>query len=150
MDKALLAGMGVFIFLWLHAIPMGAEKGGSLVTSDARIIAQGARLFQRNCSPCHGVKAVGEYPERPTGGLKTGLGQIAPALNGTGHAWHHPPQYFFQMIRNGTALQNSRMKGWAGRLKDEEILAVVAYFQSLWPKRIMDGYRHRYLEQVWK
>ena len=128
---------------------MAAEPGAtSIASDDPETIAMGARLFARNCSPCHGKEAVGEDPASPLGGIKPGVGQIAPALNGTGHAWHHLPDYFFRQIREGTTIANSKMAGWAGRMKDGEIVAVIAYFQSLWPKRIKDAYRERHLHRV--
>lgn len=129
--------------LFCHA----ASAPSSIASSDADMIALGERLFAQNCSPCHGKKAVGENPAMPLGGWNK-AGPIAPALNGSGHAWHHPPRYFFQTIRNGSAMQGTRMIGWVGRMSDVEILAVIAYFQSLWPTHIKDAYRQRFLHRV--
>lgn len=137
----------------LTLLPFLAAAGGiqsSVASGDPELIALGARLFDRNCSPCHGKEAVGEDPAKTGGGWKEGVGQIAPALNGAGHAWHHPPGYFFQMIHNGTSLPDSRMISWQGRMSEYEILAVIAYFQSLWPERIRKGYLHRYAFRVWE
>ena len=141
--------------MWAQVSPAGPPPS-SIATSDPEIIGQGSRLFAKNCSPCHGKGAVGENPATPMGGFKTGAGDLAPALNGTGHAWHHPPAYFFRTIRNGSTLtfqvgqkaMRSRMLGWAGRMSDYEILSVIAYFQSLWPEHIKQGYRQRYLHKV--
>ena len=133
----------------LRPTAMAAEPGPtSIASDDPETIALGARLFVRNCSPCHGKEAVGEDPASPLGGIKPGLGHIAPALNGTGHTWNHLPDYFFRQIREGTTIANSRMAGWAGRMKDGEIVAVIAFFQSLWPKRIKDAYRERHLRRM--
>jgi len=121
----------------------------SIASSDAEIIALGGRLFAQNCRPCHGDKAVGENPATPLGGWNK-AGPIAPALNGSGHAWHHPPRYFFHTIRNGSSMNGSRMIGWAGRMSDAEIVAVIAYFQSLWPEHIKDAYRQRFLYRMEK
>ncbi len=119
----------------------------SIASSDAATIALGGRLFEQNCRPCHGSRAVGENPATPLGGWNK-AGPIAPALNGSGHAWHHPPRYFFHTIRNGSTMKGSRMIGWAGRMSDAEIVAVIAYFQSLWPQHIKDAYRQRFLHRV--
>lgn len=134
---------------WLPLSSWAGPPVASITTSDPTTLALGAELFRTHCTPCHGARAAGEFPESPQGGLNSAVGQLAPALNGSGHAWHHPPAYFFQLIRNGTELNNSRMAGWGGRLTDQDIFAIIAFFQSLWPKDILDGYRHRYLEQVW-
>ncbi len=122
----------------------------SIVSSDPETIKLGMSLFEQNCVSCHGRKAVGENPATPSGGWKPKVGHLAPALNGTGHTWHHPPGYLFRIIREGSVVKDSRMKAWAGRMNDFEILAVIAHFQSLWPPRIKDAYRHRYLHRVWK
>jgi mono/diheme cytochrome c family protein len=140
------------ILLLLGSYPLfcSAEPvPASIASSDADIIALGGRLFAQNCRPCHGSKAVGENPATPLGGWNK-AGPIAPALNGSGHAWHHPPRYFFQTIRNGSTMQGTRMIGWAGRMSDAEIVAVIAYFQSLWPPHIKDAYRQRFLYRVEK
>ena len=121
----------------------------SIASSDPETIALGGRLFEQNCRPCHGSQAVGENPATPLGGWNK-AGPIAPALNGSGHAWHHPPRYFFHTIRNGSTMKGSRMIGWAGRMSDAEIVAVIAYFQSLWPPHIQDAYRQRFLHRMWR
>ena len=140
-----ISGLVAFCSLPSRAAP----SPSSVVSNDRETIALGRRLFAQNCAPCHGAKAVGENPALPIGGNKPGGAHRAPALNGTGHSWHHPPEYLFRRIREGTDLGNSRMMGWAGRMNDYEILAVIAYFQSLWPGRIKKGYRQRYLHNVW-
>ena len=140
----------VLLVLWLFPLFCHAESApSSIASSDVEIIALGERLFAHNCRPCHGHKAVGENPATPLGGWNK-AGPIAPALNGSGHAWHHPPRYFFHTIRNGSTMQGSRMIGWAGRMSDAEIVAVIAYFQSLWPSHIQDAYRQRFLHRVEK
>ncbi len=153
--------MKPWVYKWMRALPLlglltltpfpavAGEIQTSVASSDRELIALGARLFDRNCSLCHGKEAVGEDPAKPGGGWKEGVGQIAPALNGSGHTWHHPPAYFFQMIHSGTSLPDSRMMGWKGRMNEYDILAVIAYFQSLWPERIRKGYLHRYAFRVW-
>jgi mono/diheme cytochrome c family protein len=130
-------------------LPASAEQpSSSIASSDADTIAHGQRLFAQNCSPCHGKEAVGENPASPMGGWHPQVGPVAPALNGTGHAWHHPPRYLFDTVRNGSTVKGSRMVGWAGAMSDYDILAVIAYFQSLWPANIQKAYRHRYLHRV--
>ena len=118
----------------MHAIP---EAG-------AEALALGRQLYAQNCAVCHGAEAGGENPATPMGGDKPGGGTYAPALNGTGHAWHHPPGALFSVIRNGSPTKGSTMAGWAGRMSDTEIRAVIAYVQSLWPEEITNMYRNRH------
>jgi mono/diheme cytochrome c family protein len=122
----------------------------SMVSSDPEIVALGSRLFEQNCSPCHGRQAVGENPATPLGGWKVGVGQVAPALNGTGHTWHHPPSYHVRIIRDGSTLEGSRMIGWDKRMTDFDIFAVIAYFESLWPPHLKAAYQQRHLYRVGK
>lgn len=122
----------------------------SVVSSDADTLAHGQYLFNQNCRPCHGEKAMGENPATPLGGWTSKVGPVAPALNGTGHAWHHAPAYHFRIIRGGSTVNGSRMQGWGKQMSDYDILAVIAYFQSLWPAQIKEAYTHRYLHRTWK
>ena len=142
---AIVLLLASLLLMFRNAEPVNA----SIASSDAEMIARGERLFAQNCSPCHGQKAVGENTATPLGGWNK-AGPIAPALNGTGHAWHHPPRYFFHTIRNGSTMRGTRMIGWVGRMSDAEIVAVIAYFQSLWPPHIKDAYRQRFLHWVEK
>ena len=48
--------------------------------------SQGQKLFQQNCSTCHG--AYGEGAKNWRTPDEQGKNP-APPLNGTGHAWHH-------------------------------------------------------------
>ena len=122
----------------------------SMISSDPEVLDLGQRLFEHNCSPCHGKNAVGENPLTPLGGWRSIVGHLAPALNGTGHAWHHPPSHHLLMIRDGSSLKGSRMVGWDKRLSDFDMIAVIAYFQSLWPPHIKAAYQRQYLYRVWE
>jgi mono/diheme cytochrome c family protein len=143
--------MATLLSVMVGALPASAAAPqASMVSSDPEILALGSRLFEQNCSPCHGQQGVGENPATPMGGWKVGVGQVAPALNGTGHAWHHPPSYHVHIIRDGSTLEGSRMIGWGNHMSDFEIFAVIAYFQSLWPPHIKAAYQQRHLYRVWK
>jgi hypothetical protein len=89
--------------------------------------------------------AVGENFHHPMGGMKDQGGYLAPALNGTGHAWHHPDAVLFNIIQEGSIAEDSPMRGFAGRLSDAEIVASIHYFKSLWPKEILN--RHKEMLQ---
>lgn len=127
----------------------GEGPAASVISDDPDTIRLGAALFHRYCAPCHGARAAGENPANPNGGAKPGGGFFAPALDGSAHSWHHPPEYLFNTIRGGSQVKGSRMAGWAGRMGDYEILAVIAFFQSLWPERIRAGFLERERHRVW-
>jgi mono/diheme cytochrome c family protein len=75
-------------------------------------IAQGEKIFAQNCSVgyCHGA---------------AGAAARGPRLRGR----TLDKNYLYSAIRDG--IPKSAMPAWKDRLKDEEILATVAYIQSL-------------------
>ncbi len=131
--------MAVLGFL-LYVLGSGPEGPGGIPPADEGRIAEGGALYERNCAACHGPGARGQLPERPMGG-RLGAGvPIAPALNGSGHAWHHPPEMLFRIIRDGSPVAGSPMKGWEERMSDGEIRAVLDYLYSLWPASLRERY----------
>ena len=140
---ALLLALVVGLFLFepwsLFSKPIWEQ------TPSSKSIAEGKQVFATNCAVCHGEMAVGENSNRPMGGMKDQGGYLAPALNGTGHAWHHPDAVLFNIIQEGSIAEDSPMRGFAGRLSDAEIVASIHYFKSLWPKEILN--RHKEMVQ---
>lgn len=96
-------------------------------------VAHGARLYQMNCAECHGSKAQGapNWRERDADGMFP-----PPPLNGTGHAWHHPKKMLHYVIANGSPGGQGNMPAWGDKLSDEEIDAIIAWFQSKWPDQV--------------
>lgn len=126
----------VALFAWLAS---GGASGGA--GPDPETIALGGRLYATNCAACHGAAAEGEDPLRPGGGYAEDGTPLAPALNGRGHTWHHPPSHLFMVIKDGSAMEGSPMAGWMGKMTDDEIRAVMAWFRSLWPEDVEAKYR---------
>ncbi|MDX2470446.1 MAG: c-type cytochrome, partial [SAR324 cluster bacterium] len=92
-------------------------------TGKAAQIRFGAQVFSQNCASCHGKGAVGENSQFIKGGAKIGGGYWAPALNGTAHAWHHPPEMLWEIVKFGSMAQDSPMRGFKGKLSDQEMNA---------------------------
>lgn len=122
-------------FGWYLYWPAGSEGQVPTTVTPAQV-AKGETLFAQHCAACHGPEARGQVAAQPMGGVSDNGTYIAPALNGRGHAWHHPPEMLFDVIRNGSPAADSPMKGFQGRLHDRDIQAVLGYVFSLWPESL--------------
>lgn len=112
------------------------ESGPKADVTDTKQINRGQKVYQRFCSLCHGAKLEGQPNWRqrnPDGKLP------APPHDETGHTWHHADALLFGIIKEGLvppyapADYKSDMPGWGDTLKDEDILAVLAFIKSRWP-----------------
>jgi len=102
-------------------------------TYDAQQIVMGKEVFISNCAVCHGNNAEGAknwHQRNPDGTFPP------PPLNGTGHAWHHSTEVLYDVIANGSQPGQGNMPAWKDKLSQEQIEAVVAWFQSLWPDQV--------------
>ena len=98
-------------------------------------VMRGKKLFLQNCASCHGSQAEGA-PQWSTPGAD---GKYPPPpLDGTAHTWHHPTAALKRTIREGTIAIGGKMPPWGGKLSDEDMEAIIAWFQSLWPDEIYD------------
>jgi mono/diheme cytochrome c family protein len=100
-------------------------------------ITRGERLFEQNCAQCHGGDAQGQsnWRERGPDGRFP-----APPLNGTGHAWHHPFDMLRYVILNGSPGGQGNMPAWKGKLTEEQIDDIIAWFQSKWPDEVYEAW----------
>ena len=103
---------------------------------DSEQIHRGKRIYEKNCSTCHGDQGGGQNPNSPKGEIDANGTYIAPALNGTGHAWHHSNEVLFKTVQEGSIDSDSPMRGFGDSLSDEKIVTVIQYFKSLWPEKI--------------
>ncbi|MEX1071557.1 MAG: cytochrome c [Anaerolineales bacterium] len=104
----LLAGTAFSVYL--------SNKPGEPLAS-AEVIALGAQVYSQNCASCHGDQGQGHA-----------FVEQAPALDNSEHAWHHPDGQIQDLIING----GNMMPVFGDKLGDEEIKAVLRYFQTWW------------------
>ncbi|MFQ3634095.1 c-type cytochrome [Roseiflexus sp.] len=105
---------------------------------DAARIREGRELYVRYCAGCHGVNLEGQPDWRkplPNGTMP------APPHDASGHTWHHPDSFLFQITKEGgqsVAPQGyiSGMPAFGGQLTDNEIWVVLEYIKSMWPSDI--------------
>ena len=101
-------------------------------------VTRGAVVFAENCAVCHGANGEGTADWRTL----TEDGRLPPPpLNGTAHTWHHPIRVLGSQIKFGTPGDMGTMPGFADKLSDQEIVDVIAWFQSLWPDPVYAQWR---------
>ena len=132
----LWAGLALFIILGVWAYFYYQTPTTLSATSTPAQIALGEQLYSENCLSCHGAKATVENPVQSRGGQKDEGSYLAPALNGKGHAWHHPNEMLYSIVKDGSIAKDSPMQGFKDKLSDEDIVAVLQYVKSLWPDEI--------------
>ena len=103
----------------------------------------GRQVYATQCASCHGAKLEGQPNWREPG--PNGR-YPAPPHDVSGHTWHHPDAQLLAIIRDGTAAvvgngYQSDMPGFAGKLTEAEIRAVLAFIKSTWPDRAAEYQR---------
>lgn len=103
-------------------------------------VKQGEEIFATNCASCHGQNAE----SIPNWKSPDANGNFPPPpLNGTAHAWHHPLSVLKMVIEQGGAPVGGVMPAWGDTLSDEQIVNVIASFQSYWPDHVYQGWLTR-------
>lgn len=113
LGTAILLGI---ILLALVYLTWGAAQPAEPLADEA-VIALGAQVYAQSCASCHGDQGEGHI-----------LLPQAPALDDSEHAWHHPDGQLLEFIRAGGA----QMPAFGEQLEDDEIVAVIRYFQTWW------------------
>lgn len=120
------------------ALLLGLAACSSEPQPSAETLAVGARLYARHCAACHGASLEGQQNWRsrlPNGRMP------APPHDESGHTWHHPDEVLFAITKHGVVPPyappgyESDMPGFAGKLSDDEIRAVLAYIASHWKSK---------------
>lgn len=124
---AFVAGAAVVLLLVVLLPSLPGTSSGSLTASAHP--DHGKALYRQYCVSCHGVDGRGErnWMYREHG---------APALDDSGHAWHHEDAQLVSMILD-KPIPDSRMPAWRGILSRGDAIDVVAYIKSLWSPYIL-------------
>ena len=107
---------------------------------DGAVTSAGASLYDVHCAACHGADLKGQ----PDWQIRDSNGYLpAPPHDATGHTWHHPTPQLFEITKYGTEQvvggnYKSNMAGFGEVLSDDEILAILAFIKSTWPRQIID------------
>ncbi|WP_320414783.1 cytochrome c [Palleronia sp. THAF1] len=111
-------------------------------------MARGQEVYADNCAACHGANLEGQPNWRAPGAD----GRLpAPPHNATGHTWHHDGDTLFRLTKYGAGAligdpdYESNMPIYEDVLTDDEIIAVLSYIKSTWPRDIRD--RHDVMER---
>jgi len=103
-------------------------------------VARGAGIYAQHCAGCHGPRAEATPDWRQP---EPGGDYPPPPLDGTAHAWHHPMPDLRHTVREGGSRLGGRMPGFDDKLAPEEVDAVIAWFQSLWPDEVYAAWGKR-------
>ncbi len=103
----------------------------------------GEQLFLQNCAVCHGANAerTKEWKKPDANG-----NYPPPPLNGTAHAWHHSIPQLTRSIKEGGKKLGGVMPPFGDKLSDQDVLAMIAYFQSKWPDEIYQAWHDRNMQ----
>ena len=130
---------GLVLLGWLLSMSVSATQPWY----NTELVATGSQLFQQHCAECHGANAEGtrEWKKIDASGHYP-----PPPLDGSAHAWHHSIPQLARSIRQGGLQLGGVMPGFDDKLNDQQILALIAFFQSKWPTEIYDRWHNRHMQ----
>lgn len=128
--------------------PAGSEV--LLRPGDDSVVSHGQQIYAEHCAACHGANLEGQ----PNWRQRDAEGYLpAPPHDATGHTWHHADQLLFEITKFGTAKlagpdYKTRMPAYQDILSDQQIVAVLSFIKSRWPKQVQQ--RHDSLNEARK
>jgi len=103
-------------------------------------VAQGGKVYTANCVSCHNENGRGSFNwQRPAADGS----YPPPPLDDSAHAWHHPLSQLKMTVEQGGIPMGGKMPAFGNKLKNDEISAVIAYFQSFWSDPIYQEWLKR-------
>ena len=132
--KYFLAGL---FFVLISACSSETEN---VLSPGKAVLEKGEVVYQKFCAECHGEQAEGA----PGWRWPNAEGFYPPpALDGSGHMWHHSLPELRDTMNNGRMVSLVegqppvlRMPGWKDRLSAQEVDAVLAWLIARWPSEI--------------
>ena len=128
----------IIIVIYLSLSAKNAEARIVLLPGDLSVTKLGKTVYMENCASCHGAVLEGQanWQQRDSDGYMP-----APPHDVSGHTWHHPSSYLFLMTKYGIEKiigekYPNNMPAYENELTDNEIIAVLSYIKSTWPKSI--------------
>lgn len=128
------------MLIGFYAYTMNKDNKISLMPNDVSLVSLGQKIYLQNCASCHGVKLEGQknWQTRDDEGYL-----LAPPHDETGHTWHHNDEYLFLMTKYGIEKiigkkYPNNMPAYEDILSDKEIIAVLSFIKSSWPKKIQE------------
>lgn len=115
--------VGVGVFGWSRY-----SVGGLIASAQP---AHGKVLYAQYCASCHGATGHGEFDWQ-------NRERSAPALDSSGHAWHHEDAQLMSMILD-KPLPDSRMPPWRNVLSRSDAADLIAYMKTLWTPYIREN-----------
>ena len=136
MIALIFCGFGIYYLLPQKDYPVKI----SLYPKDDTIVSTGKEIYLQYCVSCHGEQLQGQsnWRQRDAEGYLP-----APPHAESGHTWHHSDTYLFLMTKYGIEKMIGKeypnnMPAYEEKLTDDEIIAVLSYIKSTWPKEIQN------------
>ena len=136
-SSGILAGPCVAVLVWLA----GSASAQVLKPDDPVDASLGKDVYTEHCASCHGENLEGQENWKSPG--PDGL-LPAPPHDETGHTWHHSEKLLFNLTKFGLAEvaglkdHKTNMPVYKDVLSDADIIAVLSYIKSRWPKDLQD------------
>jgi mono/diheme cytochrome c family protein len=120
----------------LLTLVSGCTRAPAADPGNAKQVALGKTVYAAQCAACHGTNLQGQSDWQSR---KADKKLPAPPHDASGHTWHHDDDTLIHIIKSGFEKftgpgYQTDMPQYAGVLSDEEILAVLAYIKSTWPR----------------
>lgn len=128
------------VFLIIYINVLSGSNESILKSEDSNIVTAGKTIYIEYCASCHGINLEGQNDWK--GKIVNGM-RLAPPHDETGHTWHHSDKYLFLTTKYGIEKiigqkYPNNMPVYKDILNDEQIISVLSYIKSSWPKKIKD------------
>jgi mono/diheme cytochrome c family protein len=147
-------GLGVIVLCVAIIGYIATQRPAEISLADAQNRKQvdlGQLTYQQNCMACHGVKLKGKPSWEVASPKQAGI-----PLSADGTTWHLSDRHLFDAIATGQRIKAGKTtqihdtpyaKAQGGRLTDQEIWALIAYFKTTWTARQIESQKETGLRE---